>query len=446
MREENRSFGRSAGLLSAGVGAAGLLTYCYFALASHNLDPVAYGEVVVLWSAVFVTMSILHRPVEQLISRGVAERRARGMPIAATMRTAALIEAGVALAFALAALALRGPLERDLFSGSSTLYWIYVGAVLAYGVSFYARGYLAGEGRFGLLAGLLASESLSRAAFALAVAVGVAAGRDAVAAGIVAAPLLSLVVLGAAFGPRAPARPGAIDPGEQAAGLRRGGAFAAAVFVVMLSEQLFLNAGPLLLRAFEGAAAAGFIFNVLLLARAPLVVFQGIAVSLLPHLTRLRSRGDSEATEAFGVSVTTTLKAVAAFTGLVAVIVAIAGPALMQVAFGDQFDYDRAGLLIVTAAMGLYLAATTLNQAVLAQGRARRAAICWAASASGFVIWCLLPVLEPERRIEVGFAVGALVLCAALWRVYTDARASEALRPGSPEETEARLALADEAS
>ena len=57
----------------------------------------------------------------------------------------------------------------------------------------------------------------------------------------------------------------------------------------MLSEQTLLNAGPLLVRASEGAAAAGFIFNVLMIARAPLVLFQAVATSLLPHLTRLRS-------------------------------------------------------------------------------------------------------------------------------------------------------------
>ncbi len=197
--DDDRGFGRSAGTLSAGVGVAGLLTYAYFALASHNLDPVAYGEVVVLWSAVFVTISVLHRPVEQLISRGIAEHRARGEPIGGTLRSAALIQATIAAGFALAALALREPLEDDLLSGSVTLYWIYVAAVLAFAASFFARGFLAGEGRFGLLAGLLVSESFSRAAFALAVAVGITAGRDAVAAGIVAAPLLSLVVVPLAF-------------------------------------------------------------------------------------------------------------------------------------------------------------------------------------------------------------------------------------------------------
>ena len=107
--------------------------------------------------------------------------------------------------------------------------------MLAFAASFFARGYLAGEGRFGLLAGLLVSESFSRMAFALAVAVGVAAGRDAVAAGVVAAPLFSLCVVPLAFGRRAsepPARtrprPGGRAPGPEPRArrrrLRRGGA------------------------------------------------------------------------------------------------------------------------------------------------------------------------------------------------------------------------------
>jgi O-antigen/teichoic acid export membrane protein len=452
MGSETGRFGRAAGTLSVGVGAAGLLTYVFFALASHNLDPTAYGEVVVLWSAVFVTISVLHRPVEQLISRGVAERRARERPVADVLRGGALIQGAIAAAFALVALLLRGPIE-DLLSGSATLYWVYVTAVLAFAASFFARGFLAGDGRFGLLAGLLVCESASRLAFALAVAVGVAAGRDAIAAGIVAAPLFSLLVVPAAFGGRAvaaeaapPAAAGATPARARAA---RGGAFAAAVFVIMLSEQVFLNGGPLLLRAFEGAAAAGFIFNVLMLARAPLLVFQGIATSLLPHLTRLRSRGGDEAEAAFAVSVGVTLRAVAAFTALVAIVVAAAGPELMQLAFGDRFTYDRAGLLIVTAAMGLYLAATTLNQAVLAQGRARRAAACWAVCAAGFLAWSLIDAIEdPARRVEAGFALAAAALCALLWRAYRDRRPSAAgmLAPGSAEELEARLALADEAS
>src|SRR5690606_41834140 len=54
---EQRRFGRSAALLSAGVGLAGLLTYGFFSLASHSLSPDEYGEVVLLWSVTFARKS-----------------------------------------------------------------------------------------------------------------------------------------------------------------------------------------------------------------------------------------------------------------------------------------------------------------------------------------------------------------------------------------------------
>jgi O-antigen/teichoic acid export membrane protein len=442
------SFGRSAGTLSAGVGLAGLLTYLYFALASHNLDANAYGEIVVLWSAVFVTISVLHRPVEQLISRSVAERRTHGAPIGPVLRAAAKIQGVVAVGFTVVALALHAPLRDDLLSGSTTLYWIYVGSVLAFAASFFARGYLAGEGRFSLLAALLVSESFSRMAFSLAVAVGIAAGRDAVALGVVAAPLLSLSVVPLAFGRRAirtpaDARVAAVDE-DAGAVLARGGAFAGAVLLIMLSEQIFLNAGPLLVHATEGSAQAGYIFNVLMLARAPLLVFQGISISLLPHLTRLRSRGRADADAAFAGSVELTLRAVGVFTVFVGTIVAIAGPKLMQIAFSDRFTYDRFGLLIVTLAMGLYLASTTLNQAALARGLSRQAAARWISCAIGFLIWSLLPIFEPARRIELGFVIAAGVLFISLLLLYRAPGGGVEL--DESDQVEATLALADEAS
>jgi O-antigen/teichoic acid export membrane protein len=444
--EGAREFGRSATLLSAGVGAAGLLTYVYFSLASHNLSPEEYGEVVVLWSAVFVSISVLYRPVEQLLSRTIAERQARGQAISSALRMGATIQIAIAIVTAAVVLALRDPLQDDLLGGSEALYWILFFALLAFGASFYARGFLAGNRHFVLLAGLLLAESFSRAAFAMLVALGIAEGQTAVALGIAAAPAMSLLVVPLAFGRRAARGTGdasATASDETELKFAYGGSFAAAVLLVMLSEQTLLNGGPLIVRGFEGAAEAGFIFNVLLLARAPLVVFQGVATSLLPHLTRLRSRGGA-GDEAFRLSVTGTLRAVGAFTAFVAVVVAAAGPELMQIAFGDAFSYDRAGLLIVTAGMGLYLTATTLSQAAVAQGQVRGAAIRWACCAVGFLIWCLLPAFDEARRVEVGFTAAAAAL--ALLLVPLHRRPGEEFEPGSPAELEARLAVADEAS
>jgi O-antigen/teichoic acid export membrane protein len=452
--EEAKRYGKTAGLLGLGVGATGLITYFYFAFASHNLDRQAYGELVVLWSAVFITVSVLYRPVEQLLSRTLAEREANGEPITSALRVAATIQGGLALLFAAVALAFRGPLTDDLLSGNETLYWILLGAVLAYSASYFARGFFAGTGRFPLYALLMLFESVARTAFAVAVAVGVTSGQSAVALGIVVAPIASLLVVPFAIGRRVrrdrapgPAKAAEGEGGAPAFTLAHGSGFAAAVLVIMLSEQTFLNAGPLLVNASSGAAAAGFIFNVLMIARAPLQLFQAVATSLLPHLTRLRSgsKGGDEA--AFRLSVRSTIWATAGFAGITALVVAVAGPELMQIAFGKKFTYDTTGLLIVTAGMGLYLCAATLNQAALAQGQVRRAASCWAACAVGFLVWNLLPILDEFRRIEVGFTLSAGLLAGLLYLLYRrpHGRAEDIPSPGSPAELEARLAAADEA-
>jgi O-antigen/teichoic acid export membrane protein len=449
---EARRYGRRASLLSIGVGITGVITYLYFAIASHELSPQQYGQVAVLWSAVFIVVSVLQRPVEQLLSRTVSERLATDQQIGHTVRVAATIQLGVAIGFDAIALALRGPIQDNLLDGNETLYWIGVAAVTAYGASYFARGFLAGSHRLTLYAALIISESLSRTLFPLAVAVGIASGQDAVALGIVAAPTLSLIVVPFAFlrraGARAPAgeAPAAAPEAGSEFTLAHGGGFAAAVFVIMLSEQTFLNAGPLIVNGTSGAAAAGFIFNILMIARAPLQLFQAVSTSLLPHLTRLRSQGQDED---FRDSVRVTIRAIAAFAGLVGVAMLIAGPQLMDIAFGKKFDYERMDLLIVTAGMGLYLSAATLNQAALAQGQVRRASVCWIGCAIAFVVWTVLPIVGDEfTRVEVGYLGAAAVLCALLYWVYRlpHPRAADRPEPGSGEEVELQLAAADEGS
>jgi len=437
---ETRRFGRTASLLSAGVGMAGLFTYLFFSLASHNLDASEYGEIVVLWSAVFVTISVAYRPVEQLLSRTLADRLARGEETGPAIRTAARIQLGVSLALAVVILAAREPLQDGLLSGSEPLYWVLFLSVASFGASFFARGFLGGTRRFKYLALLLVSESFARMVFALALALGIAEGQTPVALGVAAAPLVSLSVVPLLFVLRkrnAGGGQGTAPPISLAAG----GGFAGAVLLIMVGEQVFLNAGPLLIRAFDDAAAAGFIFNVLMVVRAPVLIFQGVSASLLPHLTRLRARGGDDA---FHGSIKATLLAVGGFAAISLVVMATIGPSLMQIAFGDRFSYDRPALAIMAVGMGFYLVATTLSQAALARGAATTAARSWGIAAVAFLIWCLVPVIADEaRRVEIGFAVSALLLALLLARAYRQAP-GEAMEPDSPDEIEARLAALDE--
>jgi O-antigen/teichoic acid export membrane protein len=429
-----RSYGRGAAILSVGIGVTGLVTYTYFSLASYALSESDYGGITLLWSAMFIIVSVLYRPVEQLLSRTIADRDARGLTGNEHLRVAATIQLGLGVLFAVLALIFRGPLQDDLFGGSETLYWVLVAGVLAYAASYFARGFLAGHHRFGLYGLLVLMEATSRCLFALLAIIGIADGQSFVALGMVAAPLVSLMVVPWALGRRLRSQSSVVS--RQSSGieyeelgeprtdepeftLSHGTGFAAAVLLIMVSEQTFLNAGPLLVKATadtNGAALAGFAFNVLLIARAPLQLFQAVQTSILPHLTKLRATGEADP---FRRSINVTLTAIAGFSGSVALVMLIAGPALMGVFFGGDTDYERGGLVLVSIGMGLYLSAATLNQAALARGHVRQASACWVATAIAFVAFLLVAGFDDEvLEVEVGFLGAALVLSSLLYGLY----------------------------
>jgi O-antigen/teichoic acid export membrane protein len=266
-------------------------------------------------------------------------------------------------------------------------------------------------------------EASSRCLFALAVAIGIAEGQSAVALGMAAAPIVSLAVVPPALARRIAPQSGVErEPTEPQFTLARGTGFAAAVLLVMLCEQTFLNAGPLLVKATAdtgGAALAGFTFNVLLIARAPLQLFQAVQTSILPHLTRARAGGERDA---FARSVNVTLTAIAGFAGLVALVMLVAGPQVMDLLFGGDFEYERGGLLLVALGMGLYLAAATLNQALLAHARAPQSAACWATAAAAFVLFLVLVEFDDRvLQVEVAFIGAAALLAGSLYALYSRA-------------------------
>jgi O-antigen/teichoic acid export membrane protein len=406
------AYARGARILSVGIASTGLFTFAYFAVASHVLDDEPYGAVSLLWAVLFVVISVIYRPVEQLLSRTIADRRARGHEGGHPLRIPLLVQASFALAFLIVALALREPLE-DVFD-SATLYWIFVGATLAYAASYFARGYLAGHQWFGLYGGLVLFESLSRFCFPVAVAVGIASGQSAVAFGILAAPVASLLVVPWALARHSAAGEAAVD--ERALTLRAGAGFALSVAAIQLAEQALLNAAVLTVSATATTALAGVVFNALLITRAPLQLFQSIQTSLLPHLSGLEA---TEGHEAFARAIRITMLAIVGFAGVVAIGLLAIGPWAMDVLFGHGYDYGRVGLAVIALGMGFHLCAGTLNQAALARGHARGAATMWLVAAAAFIVWMVLPVIDDELvRAEVGYAGAAALLCALLGSLY----------------------------
>lgn len=506
VRGARRSYGSGARILSVGIAATGLLTFAYFSIASHVLGEVAAKRIDLLWSVMFVVISVIYRPIEQLLSRTIAERRARGHA-QHPLRVPIAIQASFALIFVAVAVTLKGKLIDDVFDHYAALYYVLLIGTLAYAGSYFARGWLAGHEYFGLYGGLVLMESTSRVCFALAVALGIASGQTAVALGIAAAPLLSLVVVPAAFarqrqdaatGPAAQARvqpteQAGVGPAEQAeirlgpaeqagakqavrplgpaeadvasnglerseldgtdftadeadaalAGpgtegvqetvahsdlsLRGGSRFALWVSGIMLSEQTLLNAAVLTVDATStNRALAGIVFNVMLIARAPLQLFQAIQTSLLPHLTGLETK---QGHAAFGRAIRITVLAIAAFAAAVALGLLVVGPFVMgKVLFGQHYEYGRFGLALIGLGMGMHLVSGALNQAALARNRARAAACCWLTAALVFVAWMFIPLVsEQVLRAELGYFGATSVLAVLLAVLYRASASSGAM-------------------
>lgn len=399
-------YARGARVLSIGIASTGVFTFAYFAVASHVLAKHAYGAISLLWSVLFVVISVIYRPVEQLLSRTIAQRRAAGSLGGHPLRTPALIQLGFAAVFLVVALALRSRIE-DAFDGSAALYWVLVVATCAYAASYFARGWFAGHQWFALYGGLVFFESVSRFCFPLAAAVGITHGPTAVALGIAAAPVASLSVLPWALG-----RGEGMGAGgrREDLSMREGGGFALSVAGVQLAEQTLLNAAVVIVAAQASSALAGVVFSALLIARAPLQLFQSIQTSLLPHLA---GGGD------VGRAIRVTVLAIAGFAGLVAVGLLAVGPFAMDVLFGHIHHYGRFGLALLAIGMGLHLVGGTLNQSALARGQAGAAAVCWLTAAVAFVVWLVAgPIGDRLLRTEVGYAGAAALLAALLTVLY----------------------------
>jgi O-antigen/teichoic acid export membrane protein len=457
---EQSSFVSGARVLSIGIASTGIFTFAYLAVASHVLDPSSYSRVSLCWAIMFVILSVIYRPIEQLLSRTIADRRARGQG-QNSLRVPAAIQFGFALVFLIAAIALRDQIEQGMFDGSAALYWILVIGVLAYAASYFARGWLAGHERFALYGALVFLESTSRFLFALAVAVGIGSGQGAVGLGMAVAPFASLCVIPFAFahlrvghppnergsptvdaaseGPaHAQFEEAATAEAAEAAtemSLRNGAGFAVAVVGIMLSEQALMNAGVLIVAAGAGGGSltgglTGFVFNVMLIVRAPLQLFQAIQTSILPHLAGLEAR---ENADEFHRAIRVTILAIAGFGLAVALGLLLIGPPVMTAFLGDKgFSYGRYGLALVGLGMGLHLVSGTLNQAALARGRAQWAAAAWLVSAALFVLFVAVHTVSSEvTRVEVGYFGATAVLCALLTLIYRRGPGTTATAPAA---------------
>lgn len=408
-----------AGLVSAATLGAGVLIYGFHVLAARALGAEAYGQIAVLWAALFLTVIVLFRPLEQTTSRETANRLARGEEAATVVRAVSRLAAGLLLALGLG-LALGWSFVTDrLFLGNDGMTAMLLVGIVFYGGAYVARGLLAGTRWFpGYGLGLVA-DSVVR--LVVAAPLVVFASQDLAAAAIAAAGLGGLVVP-IVVGRRRLRR--ALE-GSDHSSFRLGSAlgFAMPAGIVAGADQVLVNGGPLLVMLGGGSGAskaAGVVFAATMLVRVPVYLFQGLAASLLPNLTRLHA---VDGAIRFRRAVRQTVGLL--LVGGVAIVAgaAAAGPEGMRILYGDDFTAGRLELVLLGAGVACYLGAAAFSQALLALGAAGRAAIAWSSSAVLFVgVYAVVPG-EPLFRIGLAFlcatAAGLAAAAAALLRVGT---------------------------
>jgi O-antigen/teichoic acid export membrane protein len=394
-------------LMSLGTVGSGVLAYAFNAVAARALGPADYGPIAVLWAAMFLVAIVLFRPVEQTLSRAVAERAADGQDAWPAVRLMAML-AGVTIAVACSACAIAwGPITDRLFDGHGFLTAMLIVGIAGYGASYFVRGVVGGRRWYAGYGVLLLADGGVRVAVALPL---LAVASMSLAAAALASALAPLLVRGGRDTVRSlGGRPGADFRLPDAT------RFAGSTAVLAAGDQVLLSGGPVLVMLHGGphaSAAAGVVFAATMLVRAPAYLFQGVAAALLPNLTTMLVRNDEHG---FRRAVTQTVSILSALACAMVVGAFVAGPFVMGILYGDGFDAGRLDLSLLAAGAGGYLIAATLSQAALARSEEIVAAVIWAMSAAVFVGLELALHGAALHRVAVAFCAAALANAAAFW-------------------------------
>ncbi|MGH3441985.1 MAG: lipopolysaccharide biosynthesis protein [Nitriliruptorales bacterium] len=393
-----------AWLLSGAMVISGVLAYVFHVLAARALGPHDYGQIAVLWAAMFLVAIVLFRPLEQTTSRALAERLARGEEVTTVLRAVAVLCVLVVAVCVVGAVAGWSAVAERLFLGSDMLTALLLAGIAAYGVAYLVRGLLGGLRWFnGYGLGLIADavgRLLVAAPLFLVASTGLAAAAMVIAG--LAGALVPLLLGRRMLRMIGTARPGARFRLVSALG------FAAPASIVAAADQLLVNGGPLLVMIeghTDASKAAGVVFAATMLIRAPVYVFQGLAAALLPNLTHIQAVAEIAR---FRQMVVRTVGFLLAAGAVIVAFAAIAGPQAMTFLYGSGFEAGRFELALLAAGVGCYLGAATISQALLALDEGVRAALAWTLASVLFVtLFFVLPGSELER-VSLAFAIASL--------------------------------------
>ena len=313
----------------------------------------------------FLLVVVLFRPLEQTTSRAIADRLARGDRARGVMRSVLALYLGIVAVLIVVVAAAWAPITNGIFLGDDVLTAALVAGVAGYGLAYVLRGLLSGSGWFegyGLLLPRTPGSGCWRPRRS--------SQSLPVTSRLWRSPWRDRRGRDSGVGRRKRLRALVERPEGVALAHARGARIRRSRTVIAALDQVLINGGPILVVLGGGSAkTAGIVFAATMLVRVPVYLFQGLAASLLPNLTRLSAHDDvlfrrgviRTAAVLFGLGV-------GAIVGA-----AVVGPAPLPL-YGDEFSAERLDLTLLGVGVAFYLVAATVSQALLALAAVRSAA------------------------------------------------------------------------
>jgi O-antigen/teichoic acid export membrane protein len=397
-------------------------------LSARVLGDVEKAPLGAQWGLVFLLGPGLFLPLEQEVSRALAERRTLNLGGAPLVRRAATIGIGLALGVLVIMIATSRPLVEHVFDDQLLLLVGLAIGVVAALAGHLTRGCLSGTSNFRAYGVYLGADGLIRFLLCIVIAVagvktagwyGVAVG----AAGLLAVPVALRIQ-----------RP-ELEPGPEAAWREISRALGY-LLAASLCAYTLMNIGPVLVKVLATDAEtkiAGRFLSAVVVARIPLFLFQAIQAALLPKLTGLASAGRLGD---FRAGLRRLLSVVAVLAVLGTIVGYLLGPFVVRTMSGPEFDMTHRTMGLLAAGSGFYMMALALAQAVIALGGHRRQLVGWFSGVVALLFTTWLASDDLYLRVELGLLVGSLVAFVVMGyllirRLILSARQAIELEPGN---------------
>src|SRR3954453_15515657 len=206
---------RQIGPVAVGLGVLGLSSFAFLSVSGRVLGPAELAPLGTLWVLINALGPALFQPLEQEVSRAVAERAAHGQGARPVFLQACRLAAGAVVIAGVALFLARRPLADHLFGGQQILVLALLFGLVGLASEHLTRGAFAGGGafpRYGAQLGIDGMLRIGRGAALALLGGATAPARPGVAAagwsglfpGL--APLLAVAVTAGRLGPAG--RPG----------------------------------------------------------------------------------------------------------------------------------------------------------------------------------------------------------------------------------------------